>query len=412
VQEAIVVPDDSIAITKIGGLAAALVGKASAEDITTLTRKYDGKQDVIDESVTLSGLFRISGANNTFSIDRLIEESYSPILKLQYNNGLSRMIVLGELRPTSINGLSNLDVLDTLSATRVLASNLYTKVQIDELLNLHVPTIADGSLSIASVDGLQSQLDTSNEIRRAIQGQLAGAAAYGVYTRDDLTALSAVVTKKQDKLDGFSNLDVASIAVRGALMAGPTQINSTTEDASLYVGSNESYLRFKHGHHLDSYTREGVGRDLQFCFHTGNAVRIGNSSGKLAIGCAPSNYQLDLNGAMRASSFVEGTKFNATSDQRLKSNIERASLDECTRLVQTVRPMTFTRNDMNDEPHVGYIAQHWDSELKDGYRNSIMGASEKADGPLLSLDHGRICVILHGALLSALARIEALESRM
>ena len=52
VQEAIVVPDDSIAITKIGGLTAALAGNAA--NIETLTRKYDGKNDLIDETLTLS----------------------------------------------------------------------------------------------------------------------------------------------------------------------------------------------------------------------------------------------------------------------------------------------------------------------------------------------------------------------
>ena len=74
--------------------------------------------------------------------------------------------------------------------------------------------------------------------------------------------------------------------------------------------------------------------------------------------------------------------------------------------------MTFTRNDRNDEPQIGYVAQHWDSQLKDGFHNIIMAASEDADGPLLALDHNKVCVILHGALLSALARIEALENRL
>ena len=71
--------------------------------------------------------------------------------------------------------------------------------------------------------------------------------------------------------------------------------------------------------------------------------------------------------------------------------------------------MTFTRNDKNDEAHVGYVAQDWDSELKDGFHNTIMGSSWDAQGTLLSLDHSKICVLLHGALLSALARIDALE---
>ena len=55
-------------------------------------------------------------------------------MRLQHNNGISRMSVFGELRPTSINGLSSLDILDTLTATQVIASNLYTKAQTDELL--------------------------------------------------------------------------------------------------------------------------------------------------------------------------------------------------------------------------------------------------------------------------------------
>jgi hypothetical protein len=41
-----------------------------------------------------------------------------------------------------------------------------------------------------------------------------------------------------------------------------------------------------------------------------------------------------------------------------------------------------------------------------------MGVSEDKIGPLLALDHSKICVILHGALLSAIARIEALEKRL
>jgi hypothetical protein len=74
--------------------------------------------------------------------------------------------------------------------------------------------------------------------------------------------------------------------------------------------------------------------------------------------------------------------------------------------------MTFTRNDRGDEAHIGYVAQNWDAELKDGFHNTIMGSSWDAEGPLLALDHTKICVILHGALLSALARIDALESRL
>jgi hypothetical protein len=213
-----------------------------------------------------------------------------------------------------------------------------------------------------------------------------------------------VVATKQGQLDTSSALDVASIKV------GVAEINSGDAEIPMLVGNKESYMRIKFGRHIDSYDRvSGAGVDLSLCNHTGSAVRIGS---KLSIGQAPNNFQFSCNGAGSFTSFCDAFKFNATSDQRIKSNIELASLDECSRLVHAVRPMTFTRNDRADEAHIGYVAQHWQSELKDGFRNTIMGVSEDADGPLLSLDHTKICVILHGALLSALARIEALESRL
>ena len=66
---------------------------------------------------------------------------------------------------------------------------------------------------------------------------------------------------------------------------------------------------------------------------------------------------------------------------------------------------------MGGVPRLGYIAQDWDGELTGGYR-CIMGSSEDENGPLLALDYSRMAPVLHGALLSALARIEALESRV
>jgi hypothetical protein len=78
--------------------------------------------------------------------------------------------------------------------------------------------------------------------------------------------------------------------------------------------------------------------------------------------------------------------------------------------VQVVRPKTYTRIDMDNVPRLGYIAQDWDREITGGYR-SVIGTSSDQSGPLLAIDYSRVVPIIHGALLSALARIEALESR-
>ena len=132
-QNDIVIPDDAISLSKVTGLTAALGYKASIESRTNLSTLVDGKQEAIDASLSFSSrLFRISTGPN-FSIQRLIDDAYILILNLQYNNGVSRLIV-DDLRLATLNGFSNLDILDTLAATQVIASNLYTKIETDELL--------------------------------------------------------------------------------------------------------------------------------------------------------------------------------------------------------------------------------------------------------------------------------------
>ena len=90
----------------------------------------------------------------------------------------------------------------------------------------------------------------------------------------------------------------------------------------------------------------------------------------------------------------------------------------CLRIIQTVRPRTYARIDMNDAPRSGYIAQELSAQLTGNYR-CIIGEGHDEQGPLLTVDYSRMTVVLHGALLglmskldAALARIEALESRL
>jgi predicted ATP-grasp superfamily ATP-dependent carboligase len=93
------------------------------------------KQGTINNILTFySDLFRIIAESNIFSIQCLIDGVYGDILRIQHNNGISRISILGELRPTSINGLNSLDIVDTLTASSVIASNLYTKIETDALL--------------------------------------------------------------------------------------------------------------------------------------------------------------------------------------------------------------------------------------------------------------------------------------
>ena len=108
---------------------------------------------------------------------------------------------------------------------------------------------------------------------------------------------------------------------------------------------------------------------------------------------------------------MSGLSFTNSSDARIKADVEAASHEECTRLVRAIQPQTYRRTGIgSDARRIGYIAQDWQRELPEDFRN-IMGSSLDKDGPLLALDYSRIVPVLHAALRSALARIEALESR-
>jgi hypothetical protein len=150
------------------------------------------------------------------------------------------------------------------------------------------------------------------------------------------------------------------------------------------------------------------------------AIRFGKYSSRIGINCdnaSNSGVAIECIGAARFSGPVTASNFPSTSDARLKKDVQDADPSECLRIIQTVRPRTYARIDMNDAPRCGYIAQELSAQLTGNYR-CIIGESQDEQGPLLSVDYSRLTVVLHSALLgvmskldAALARIEALESR-
>jgi hypothetical protein len=124
----------------------------------------------------------------------------------------------------------------------------------------------------------------------------------------------------------------------------------------------------------------------------------------------PNAYQLAVSGAANVTDFCMCPAYRIGSDQRLKADVEDASFAECTRLVLAVRPKTYVLKSTG-VAQIGYIAQDFQREAQGAYRNSVVGQA-LGDEQMLALDYSRVVPVLHGALLSALARIEALESRL
>jgi hypothetical protein len=282
-------------------------------------------------------------------------------------------------------------------------------------------SIPDAGLTFSKIAGLSDAL-----LAKASQASLnvltSNISALETNLNNGYSTLSSSLALKASQADldftAASKQDIinAGTSLRcGEIEAGATKISVDNQNGehSAEIGSQFSVLKFFNGDSIDSYWRgSGDGKTLTINGFAERGVRIGTSSCKLSVNCAPNLYQLEVVGSGKISGSWSCNNLVQTSDQRIKTDVEFADPDECLRLVTTVKPRTYKRTDMAGTPaRCGYIAQDWDRELSGGFR-CIMGASEDENGPLLGLDYSRLTVVLHGALLSALARIEALESRL
>jgi hypothetical protein len=381
------------------------------------------------------------------------------------------VICLGELRPTSIVGLSNLDVLDTISASSITAQNLYTRSQVDELLGTWTYRLPDGSLDIEKTLGLAAALASkvstaelqngllslnlanvvAGEVRTAsldVSGTtlanqimastitatnvVSGIGSFGKFSSDLIfdngstlhlayrdepfavrignTSARLGINCEVTQSSGLALDCVGGARFSGGLTAGSTiTVNAGSSDVSAIFGNDDSFLRVKNGRQIDSYLRNGAGSDLYLCQHTNNTVRV---STKLFIGSTLEGgaYQLSVQGAGIVSDFMMCPAYRIGSDERLKENVEDVSLDECTRLLLAVRPKTYSLKATGEE-QCGYIAQHWKLEAQTAYRNSIVGES-LGEEQMLALDYSRVVPILHGSLLDLMSKLDAALARI
>jgi hypothetical protein len=119
------------------------------------------------------------------------------------------------------------------------------------------------------------------------------------------------------------------------------------------------------------------------------------------------NISTETGGTMTSSSFV------TISDERVKTNIVNADITECERLVKTVSPKGYERTDYTSGRKLGYIAQDWHSEITGDFNSAIISYDDSDNNrTLYALDMLPIVSIIHGALKSALNKIELLEARV
>ena len=103
--------------------------------------------------------------------------------------------------------------------------------------------------------------------------------------------------------------------------------------------------------------------------------------------------------------------FVSNSDITLKDNVTDIDNNECIRLLETISPKTYTRNDLNNEKRVGFISNEFDNELNDDMKN-IIGSNKDDEGNHLTttLDYARLTTILWGVCQQLNERIKVLET--
>ena len=117
--------------------------------------------------------------------------------------------------------------------------------------------------------------------------------------------------------------------------------------------------------------------------------------------------QLACSGDVICSRTVQGTRFTSTSDRRIKSDIQDASLADCTTILENVDVKTYVRTDVPGQ-RIGFVAQDIQEHLPAEFAN-ILGMQYGGDEPLLNLSYDRLVCVLWGACKALTTRVEALE---
>ena len=128
-----------------------------------------------------------------------------------------------------------------------------------------------------------------------------------------------------------------------------------------------------------------------------------NASGNVGIKTASPGYDLDVDGTFRCTSGATAASFNATSDYRVKENVQTISNDNYT--VDHLRPVSYTLKE-SQEPHIGFIAH----ELQEHVPTAVTG--EKDGEEMQSVNYSELIPILVKEIQDLKQKVSSLESEV
>jgi len=110
---------------------------------------------------------------------------------------------------------------------------------------------------------------------------------------------------------------------------------------------------------------------------------------------------------------ITAAQYFSSSDERIKTSIQDASLEACQQVFDAVQVKTYERTDLAGK-RIGFIAQDIEASSPEEFANlhGTRPGGETADAPYLTIDYSRLVCVLWGVVKTLTSRIEALEAKL
>ena len=108
---------------------------------------------------------------------------------------------------------------------------------------------------------------------------------------------------------------------------------------------------------------------------------------------------------------ITAAQYFSSSDERIKTSIQDASLEACQQVFDAVQVKTYERTDLAGK-RIGFIAQDVQGNLPEEFANLVGTRPSEDSVPFLTLDYSRLVTVLWGVVKNMQARIDTLEANL
>ena len=108
---------------------------------------------------------------------------------------------------------------------------------------------------------------------------------------------------------------------------------------------------------------------------------------------------------------------NSSGDSKLKHNQQVARTPDAAAILEAVDVKTYSRNDLDGQMRVGFVAQDMQSACDGGWAHIVSSAADvddegvETDTSTLQIDYARLTIVVWSVCKDLTARVAALEAQ-